>query len=135
DSPFHPSGHGAQVHDSSLTIRAELPSDQADVRVLHLLAFGQPQEADPVDHLRAEGFARLSLVAEQAGQLLGHILFSPVKIMAEQRTEQGLALAPVPVLPDQQRSGIGSALIRAGLELAEQSGDRFVLVLGEPGYY
>ena len=123
------------MNHSSVTIRAETSADIASVHALHVRAFGQPQEAVLVDQLRAEGFAAIALVAELAGQIVGHILFSPVQIVSDIGTEQGLALAPVAVEPDQQRTGIGSSLIRAGLETATNKAERFVLVLGEPAYY
>lgn len=123
------------MNDSSLILRAELPADQAAIHNLHTRAFNGPQEAELVDQLRAEGFYSLSLVAEKAGELVGHILFSPLQIITDSKSLPALALAPVAVLPEHQRSGIGSALIRAGLELARQNGERIVIVLGEPAYY
>lgn len=93
-------------------------------------AFPEPAEADLVDRLRADGDSVISLVAVDDGQVVGHILFS--KLSAPFRA---LGLAPVSVLPDRQNAGIGSRLIRAGLERAAQDGWRGVFVLGEPEYY
>ena len=123
------------MNDSSLTIRTETAADPSAIHNLHTRAFGGPQEAELVDQLRAEGFCSLSLVAEKAGELVGHILFSPLQITTGSKSFRALALAPVAVLPEHQRSGIGSALILAGLDLAKQNGERIVIVLGEPAYY
>jgi putative acetyltransferase len=93
-------------------------------------AFGQPAEAELVDRLRADGDSVISLVAVEKGQVVGHVLFS--QLAAPFRA---LALAPVSVLPERQNAGIGSQLIRAGLERAAQDGWQGTFVLGEPEYY
>ena len=88
-----------------------------------------------VDALRAGGHARLSLVAEIDGDVVGHVLFSDLPILTDRGVVPALALAPVAVRPDQQRRGIGSALIRAGLAAARAAGHRIVVVLGHAEYY
>jgi putative acetyltransferase len=72
-------------------------------------------------------------VAESEGRVVGHILFSPVTV--EIGSKKGLGLAPVAVLPSFQSQGIGSNLIKAGLEVAKDRGYDFVVLLGEPEYY
>jgi putative acetyltransferase len=119
----------------SVTIRDESPQDCEAIRLVNEKAFGQPAEADLVDALRERGFARLSLVAEVDGQIVGHILFSDITIVSPERVVDALALAPMAVLPAYQRKGIGSRLVRDGLDRCRGAGHRIVIVVGHPGYY
>jgi putative acetyltransferase len=119
----------------SALIRPETAADHEAVRRVNRLAFGQDQEARLVDALRAGGYVRLSLVAEQGGQVVGHILFSDLPILTDAGTAPALALAPMAVLPDFQNQGIGSALVRRGLALCRERGHRIVVVLGHPHFY
>jgi putative acetyltransferase len=119
----------------SLVIRPETTADWEEIRQVNHRAFGQAEEARLVDALREGGHARLSLVAEQAGQVVGHILFSNLSIFTETETVPALALAPLAVLPEFQKQGIGSALVRRGLELCREQGHRIVVVLGHPHFY
>jgi putative acetyltransferase len=114
-------------------IRPAQPADAAAVRAVHVAAFPTPVEADLVERLTANGNAAVSLVAEDASRVVGHVLFSPVTV--DWVGGSGLGLAPVAVLPDCQGRGIGSALIRAGLDACRQLGVGFVVVLGGPAYY
>ena len=116
-------------------IRPERPEDMAAVFAIHAAAFPTDAEACLVDRLRAAGEARLSLVAEANGAIVGHVLFSPVSIETASGHRTGLGLAPVAVLPAHQRQGVGSALIREGLAICRQQRCRFVVVLGHPEYY
>lgn len=118
-----------------ITTRLEKPEDIAGIHVVNLKAFGQSVEADLVDQLRQAGAGALSLVAEEAGRIVGHILFTPAKIVAENLSIEGLGLAPMAVFPEFQRKGIGSRLIRHGLALIDKQSYRFVIVLGHPAYY
>ena len=117
-----------------MKIRSEEARDVSTVRIVHEAAFPTDAEARLVDRLRAAGKAVISLVAEIDARIVGHVLFSPVTIEGV-RTNGALGLAPVAVLPTDQRSGIGSALIRAGLDECRRRGCPFVVVLGEPDYY
>lgn len=118
-----------------LTIRPEKTADHDAIRQINILAFGQPNEADLVDALRCQAVLSISLVAVQDGQLVGHIAFSPVTIKSETETTEALGLAPMSVLPSYQRTGIGSQLVRAGLQACRQTHYGIVVVLGHPAYY
>jgi len=119
----------------AIMIRPETAADQDAIRHVNRLAFGQDEEAGLVDTLRAGGYVRLSLVAEQAGQVVGHILFSDLPILTDAGTVPALALAPMAVLPEFQNQGIGSALVQRGLEMCRAQGHRIIVVVGHPGYY
>jgi putative acetyltransferase len=116
-------------------IRLENRADQADIRELNQLAFGRDDEADLVDALRAGGHARVSLVADLAGQVVGHILFSELPILTRDGVVGALALAPLSVLPSQQRRGVGSRLVADGLQECKTAGHRIAIVLGHHEYY
>jgi len=85
-----------------------------------------------IEFLRAGGRLSVALVAEDGGQIIGHVAFSPVSLAG---AAGGLGLAPLAVTPDRQRTGIGGQLARAGLAAAAAAGAQFVVVLGHPGYY
>lgn len=121
--------------ETMLTVREEQRGDRHAVREVTREAFEQDAEADIVDKLRANGNVTLSLVAEQDGRIVGHILFSPVTIEAAAGTVTLPGLAPMAVLPAFQRQGIGSRLVERALSLLSTSGHRGVVVLGHPGYY
>ena len=117
-----------------MLIRLEQPKDWSSVHALNASAFATPAEADLVDALRERAQPVISLVAEENGRILGHILFSPVTL-SEHPELKIMGLAPLAVAPTQQCKGIGSALVRAGLERCRQLGCGAVVVLGHPGYY
>jgi putative acetyltransferase len=116
-------------------VRPEVTADHEAIRHVNRLAFGQDDEARLVDALRDGGYLRLSLVAERAGRVAGHILFSDLPIITEAGTIFALALAPMAVLPECQKQGIGSALVRTGLEECRQQGRKIVVVVGHPHFY
>jgi putative acetyltransferase len=111
-----------------MIIRGEKPADLAAIRELVVAAFQRPDEAVLVDHLQADGECVISLVA--GDEIVGHVLFS--RMAAPFRA---LGLGPISVKPNRQRAGIGSQLIRAGLDRAREAGWQGVFVLGEPKYY
>jgi putative acetyltransferase len=116
-----------------VTVRAETPADALAVRAVNERAFGGALEADIVAAVR-EAVDSISLVAVLREQIVGHILFTPVRI--DPPTSARVAgLAPMAVSPDAQRRGIGSALVRAGLEECRREGYGAVVVLGHPDYY
>ena len=116
-------------------IRQAQADDRAGIRVVNERAFDQPAEADIVEKVCAACPNVLSLVALRDGQIVGHVLFSPATIEAEGESVEGMGLAPLAVLPECQREGIGSALVRRGLEILAERCCPFVIVLGHPEYY
>lgn len=117
-----------------MLIRPERPSDVAQVRDVNTAAFGQPQEAELVDQLRRNCADAISLVADDHG-IVGHLMFTPVSLKSGDRKILGMGLAPMAVRPERQRQGVGSALVRHGLEMQRQRGCPFVVVVGHPEYY
>ena len=116
-------------------IRKETTTDIETIRHINEQAFGQKEEAAIIDALRSRGAVTLSLVAISAGHIIGHILFSPVTIETESSSFAAVALAPMAVLPEYQNKGVGSQLVRGGLEKCRLSGHEMVVVLGHPNYY
>ena len=113
-------------------IRYATPADHAAIQGVVEAAFGRGDEAGLVTRLRAAGDAMFELVAVEAGDVVGHIMFS--RLWAD-RDDLYAALAPLAVAPGRQRGGLGSRLVRAGLESAPQFGAVGVVVLGDPVYY
>lgn len=118
-----------------MKIRPETRADYADVRRVNERAFGRAAEADLVDALRRVANPHLSLVAEEDRAIIGHIFFSPVKIPSAVDSIAAMALAPMAVMPERQRQGVGSALVRAGLEANREMRVGIVVVLGHIEYY
>jgi putative acetyltransferase len=119
----------------NIVIRPETAADKDAIRHVNRLAFGQDDEARLVDALRDGGFVRVSLVAEEASQVIGHILFSDLPIITGDGTVPALTLAPMAVMPEVQRQGIGSALVRSGLDECRQQGHKIIVVVGHPYFY
>jgi putative acetyltransferase len=117
-------------------IRPEQSSDHAGVEAVVEAAFGRADEARLVAVLREAVQPRVSLVAELAGRVAGHVFFSPVRIEPESAGAPAVCgLAPLAVQPGLQRQGIGAALVREGLERCADLGWRAVFVVGDPAYY
>jgi putative acetyltransferase len=120
-----------------ITIRPETAEDYAAIREVNLLAFGQEIEPRLVEALREspDFIPGLSLVAVEGSQVVGHILFSPVVIETKDGSVPALTLAPLAVRPEFQNQGIGSQLVRRGIERCRTLGHRIVVVVGHPTYY
>ena len=118
-----------------MVIRREEPQDIAAIRFVNEQAFGGSVEANAIDALRDRGAAALSFVAVIDDRVVGHLFFSLVTIEARDRSWPAIGLAPLSVLPEYQRQGIGTALMNAGLEECRQLGHERVIVLGHPAYY
>jgi putative acetyltransferase len=115
-------------------VRAEQQRDRDSIRAVNTSAFETTAEANLVDALREQAHPAVSLVAEDGGGIVGHIMFSPVSLGGHPELRV-MGLAPMAVAPAHQRRGIGSALVRAGLERCRQLGFGAVVVLGHPSYY
>ena len=120
-----------------MNIRPEKTSDHKAIYRIHQLAFGQEDESQLINRLRKtiDFVPELSLVAEKNSAIIGHILFSKIKIVGTDKKYSSLALAPMSVHPDYQKQGIGSQLIRMGLKKAKAMGFDSVIVLGHKDYY
>ncbi len=118
-----------------MRVRDERPADRARVSAVHAAAFERPNEANLVDALRAAANPHISLVAEEEGEVVGHVFFSPVSIESHAGAPPLAGLAPVAVDPAHQGRGVGSALIRAGLHRCPEKGWRAVFLVGNPVYY
>jgi putative acetyltransferase len=122
------------MKEHRMKIRPEQSADVDAVRVVNRAAFETSTEADLVDALRAQAEPLVSLVADQDGAIVGHILFTPVTL-PDHADLKIMGLAPMAVMPPAQRRGIGSALVRDGLDHCRQLGYWAVVVLGHPEYY
>ncbi len=118
-----------------VTIREEQKGDEAQIREVNEITFGQPNEANIVDKLRISCDVQISLVAEVDNKIVGHILFTPVTIENKEGEIEGMGLAPMAVLPEFQKQKIGTKLVEIGLEIVNQKNYPFVVVLGHPDYY
>ncbi len=116
-------------------VREATDSDLDAVLRVECDAFGHDKEAELVRHLMADPSAQplLSLLAWVDEQAVGHVLFTRVRV--GQAVNPAAILAPLAVVPDAQKQGVGTALVRAGLERLAGSGVELVFVLGHPGYY
>jgi putative acetyltransferase len=115
-------------------IRPERPEDVPGIRHVNRTAFDTVAEADLVDALRQQARPIVSLVAIEGEAVIGHILFSPVTLLPHPELPM-MGLAPMAVLPAMQRLGIGSALVRSGLDECRRLGCAAVVVLGHAEYY
>jgi putative acetyltransferase len=117
-----------------MLIRPERATDVEQIRAVNLAAFDTRAEADLVDVLRQQADPVLSLVADEGGDIVGHIMFSPATL-TKHPDRRIMGLAPVAVLPRRQRHGVGTALIREGLARCRALGFGAVIVLGHARYY
>jgi putative acetyltransferase len=121
----------------NIVIRQETEADFSAIYELIKVAFGQDNEAKLVDALRrGESFIRdLSIVATLDNKVVGHILFTKIKIKDLNKEYESLGLAPMAVSPRLQKKGIGAQLIKHGLKKAAELGYKSVIVLGHEHFY
>ncbi len=117
-----------------MLIRTEQAGDFSAVYDINAAAFSSTAEAELVEELRGKVSPYISLVAEEEGQISGHIMFAPVHLSGHESLKI-MSLGPVAVLPDRQGKGVGSALIRAGLRSCVELGYGACVVLGHSTYY
>jgi putative acetyltransferase len=117
-----------------VVIREANAADHAMIRAVTAAAFDTSRydEAGIIEGVRAEGLVLVELVAEDDGEIIGHVLFSRMRADPPRAVA---ALGPVAVAPARQRTGIGEALCRAGIEACRGAGMEAVVVLGHPPYY
>lgn len=113
-------------------VRHARPADHPAIRAVVEAAFGQPDEADLVERLRANDDVLFELVEEDGGEIVGHVLYS--RLWADS-VNLYAALAPLAVRPDRQKAGVGKRLMTASIETAKDFGACAVIVLGHPEYY
>jgi len=118
-----------------IKIREEGPEDYIVIKETNDLAFGQEQESKIIDSLRKNCDNLLSFVAVDNGKVVGHIMFSPVIIDGSENPIQGMGLGPMAVLPEYQRRGIGSVLVKEGISILKDRNCLFIILVGHPEYY
>ena len=123
------------MNSASLSIRYETEADWEPIRRIDTDAFGQDVEAALVDALRDASHLLLSLVAEVDGDVVGHIVFSPMTVGTELDTNVAICLGPMAVAPEHQNLGIGSHLVEAGLDELRRLVSAPVFLLGDAAYY
>ncbi|MCW5213099.1 N-acetyltransferase [Desulfobulbus sp. TB] len=123
-----------------MKIRKSTESERKEILNIHNRAFGQekgPEIAKLVDDLLDDETAmpQLSLVAVENDKLVGHVLFTKVVVTGSDQSLSAQILAPLAILPDMQKKGIGEQLINEGLRVLQEAGTELVFVLGHPTYY
>ena len=118
-----------------MQVRPETLADISAIRGVNETAFGRSAEADLVDVLRDDNDVALSLVAIEDDQIIGHILFCPIRIDGASKVLSAVSLSPMAVLPEYQKRGVGSKLVEDGLEVLRDNGTEVVTVLGHPKFY
>ena len=116
-----------------ITIRPERADDSFVIQEVNIKAFGGLAEAKLVRLITERNKAFISLVAVSDDKIVGHILFS--RVMIDNSSFNAVGLGPVAVLPDLQRQGIGSKLVREGLALCKHAGYDAVVLVGDPAYF
>lgn len=128
--------HSSRTESELMHIRSQNCLDYQPIAEINRLAFERDNEAELVKSIRHSQhyIPELELVAELSAAVVGHILFSYINLVGQENL-QVLGLAPIAVQPEFQRRGIGSALVRVGLEAASERGESIVIVLGHPQFY
>ena len=118
-----------------IVIRDETDSDYDAVHRVNEMAFDRPEEANLVELLRDAVSGLISLVAVNDQDVIGHILFSPVTVNNGHSSFYAIAIGPMAVFPEHQRTGIGSQLVKEGLDRCLRVGENIVFVVGHPRFY
>lgn len=118
-----------------VTIRPEKQEDAVAIRHVNNQAFGQETESEIIEKLRNRGVLTILLIAILNSEIIGHIAFSTVVVESESSSFQAIALGPMAVLPEYQRKGIGSELVRIGINECQRLGHELAVGLGHPDYY
>ena len=123
--------------DINLTIRPESKRDYLQIKQINDLAFNQENEGIMIENLRSkpEFIPELSLIAKLENEIVGHILFLPLKIKNNNSEFTTLSLAPMAVKSEYQKMGIGGKLMKKGFEVSKELGFTSIIVLGYPEYY
>ncbi len=116
-------------------IRPSIESDLDAIHRVEAAAFGRPAEADLALRVMAAAKPCVSLVAERDGEIVGHVLFSPIRVEGHSFARPPMGLGPLAVTPALHKDGVGSLLSRAGIEECRKLGAPFLVVLGHPPYY
>lgn len=122
---------------TAVTVRPESSDDHEAIHRVVAAAFGSEAEAQLVDRIRAStGYVReMALVAEVGGEIVGHVMISHAVLRNADGERRIVMLSPLAVLPESQRKGIGSALVRASVGVAGERGEPLVVLEGDPAYY
>ncbi len=118
-----------------VTIREESKNDFSAIKQTNDKAFGQSKEGKVIDKIRKSDSQMLSLVAEINNTIVGHIFYSTAEIMHNDESIVGMGLAPIAVLPEYQKQGIGKRLINESLNIIKAQSVPFIIVLGHEDYY
>jgi putative acetyltransferase len=118
-----------------LRLQPETPADIDAIDAIHRAAFPGPHETELVRALRQADRAAVSILARLDGEAVGHVMLSPVELAGVCAAGGGLALSPLAVTPTFQGRGIGGWLVAESLAAARRRGARFIVLVGEPGYY
>ncbi|MEI4486041.1 N-acetyltransferase [Frigidibacter sp. MR17.14] len=113
-----------------MNLREVRDLDRTMISVLLNTAYGRPEESRLVEAMRASGDMAMELVAEDAGKIIGHIAFARLV-----EPEGWWAVGPLAVIRARQDRGIGSEIVRYGLDRARQKGAKAIAVVGPPAYY
>ena len=123
------------MNKMDIIIRPERPEDNQKIRHINIKAFDTEAESNLIDALRNSGIPLISLVTEVNGELVEHILFSPVTLEDDNSGIPIAGLAPMAVVPECQRKGIGSMLVEEGIRRCKEAGYAAIVVLAHPDYY
>jgi len=124
-------------HAVYVEIREEQAADHAAIRSVVVAAFGSEAEGDLVDRIRAspEYVPEMALVAVADGTIVGHVMVSGAILRSDLGDRPIVMLSPLAVVPDRHRTGVGGALIRAAVAVADRRGEPLVVLEGSPTYY